>query len=158
MRESDGEPKNNPGSFVPFCHTARPHAPCPRCVPVTRHVQDSTCCPHPQFHSNNNEEQNMGDRQGWRKETGAIPYMVVKCLRVGFLVELIGRIRGLKCGKKALFLQTKGGGEEQNRPDKRGYFILPIVPAWRLNRRRYDVPAGSEHIERHSSNAILKPS
>ena len=57
MRESDGEPKNNPGSFVPFCHTARPHAPCPRCVPVTRHVQDSTCCPHPQFHSNNNEDQ-----------------------------------------------------------------------------------------------------
>jgi hypothetical protein len=65
MRESDGEPKNNPGSFVPFCHTARPHAPCPRCVPVTRHVQDSTCCPHPQLHSNNNEEQRHIRGLGW---------------------------------------------------------------------------------------------
>jgi hypothetical protein len=30
-----------------------------------------------------------------------------------FLVELIGRIQGSKRGKKALFLQTKGGFEEQ---------------------------------------------
>ena len=31
----------------------------------------------------------------------------------GFLVELIARIRGLILAKKGLFLQTKGGVEEQ---------------------------------------------
>jgi hypothetical protein len=30
-----------------------------------------------------------------------------------FLVQLIGRIKGLKSGKKALFLQTKADFEEQ---------------------------------------------
>jgi len=52
MRESDAEPKNNPGSFVPFvtrlAHTLRAPDAFPSLV-----MYRIALLPHPQLHSNN---------------------------------------------------------------------------------------------------------
>jgi hypothetical protein len=81
------------------------------------------------------EEQLLGAPQGWGNRLGGVTVYGGLWGFGGFFVELIGRIRGVKSGKKGLFLQTKGGVEEQKlgkrlggKTGRRGKGFTPFPP------------------------------
>jgi hypothetical protein len=61
----------------------------------------------------NNEEQKSDDRHCWRCKRDKAPYMAESWASGGYFPGIDPRKKGLKGVVLGLFLQTKGGFEEQ---------------------------------------------